>query len=250
MTQHPRTSTDPLLSLEGLGVGYGRSALLPAFDVTVRPGEFWVVLGRNGSGKSTLLRTLLGLQAPVAGRVRRAEHARLGYAAQRATLESDIPMRAIDAVLDGVETGWSFAAPLGGARRAAARRALEQVGALHLATRTLASLSEGQRQRVLVARAMASEPQLLVLDEPSSAMDRIAENELHELLRSLVNRFGISVLLVNHHLDLALRHATHAVVVDRDEALVTAGDLRSVTRSGALERAFPGFRFAGLEDRE
>lgn len=211
-----RSDAEPALVTEALQVGYRGRAILPPLSVTIRRGEQWALIGQNGAGKTTLLRTLLGLLPPVEGRVT-ARAATVGYVPQRASLDLGVPARVIDIVRSGVDQGWSFLHPLHlRRRRDDIERALIDASCAELRARPYRELSEGQKQRVLIARALASDPRLLVLDEPTAAMDLRAESAVFDLLADLRQKRELAVIIVSHQLAIAARYATHGVVVDKD----------------------------------
>lgn len=227
--------TEPLLSARELIVGYAGVAVLPAVDLQIRPGELWGLVGANGAGKSTLLRTLLGLLPRVGGVVDRASGLRTGYVPQRSELDMTGPRRVVDVVRGGAEQGWSFLSPLAPLRaREAVRRALRDAHAEALAGAQLSELSEGQKQRVLLARALASEPAVLVLDEPTSAMDGRTERAVYTVLQELRAARSLAVLMVSHHVALLAEHATHLVLVDREDGLALVGPAATVAASEAF----------------
>lgn len=218
-----------LLTVRDLRVGYRGQALLPPLSLEVGRGEFWGLVGANGSGKTTMLRTLLGLVPPISGLVDRGPGVRLAYVPQRSDLEDRLPGRVLDVVREGVDRGWSFLAPVRCAReRGRIREALEAVGAWDVRLQPFAHLSEGQKQRVEVATALVSEPDLLVLDEPTAAMDFAGEHDVFDLLTDLIRSRSVSVLVVSHHLGLLLEHASRLVVLDRGTGIAVAGDRREV----------------------
>ena len=235
----------PLLAARGLEVGYRGRAILPPVDLAIRPGELWALVGRNGGGKTTLLRTLLGLLPRIRGALERGPAFRAGYVPQRSELDLSVPMRVLDLVRDGLDTGWSFLDPL--ARRrgaAAAEAALADTATTALARHAYAELSEGQKQRALLARALASSPSLLVLDEPTSAMDLAAERAVFDLLDALRARRDLGVLVVGHHLPVLLGRATHVALVDKDDGLAEAGPLDEVARTAAFQARYAGLAAA------
>ncbi len=221
-----------LLSAENLEIGYAGRAMLPPVSFAVEAGQMWALIGRNGSGKTTLLRTLLGLIPRVGGRLARPGGTRIGYVPQRLDMDLSVPMRALDLVRGGQDTGWSFLDPRVPLRgRAAVRRALSDTGAEPLSSRPFATLSEGQKQRVLMARALAPDPGLLVLDEPTSAMDAAAEETTFDLVEALIRGRNLGVIVVAHHLAILARRATHLVYLDADCGLVLAGPTAEVARN-------------------
>ena len=232
------TAQPPLLTCRQLVVGYAGQAMLPPFDLQVRPHQLWAVIGPNGSGKSTVLRTILSLLPPVAGELSRADTP-IGYVPQRNDIDPAVPARVIDLVRGGVDHGWSFVSPLWALqRRHAVDAALGDTHIRELANEPWTHLSEGQKQRVLMAQALAGDPQLLVLDEPTSAMDVHAERSVFALLDELRQRRSLGVVVVGHNLGLLARHATHALFVDKDEAKVASGEVADVVQSAAFVERF------------
>lgn len=230
----PPSPTEPLLlAARELRVGYLGRALLPAIDLELHAGQLWALVGRNGSGKSTALRTLLAFLAPVSGSVSRAPGCNVSYVPQRGDLDAIVPGRVHDFVRGGADSGWSFLSPLfPGRQHEHIERAMRDTETRELADWPFADLSEGQRQRVVLARALASEPRLLVLDEPTSAMDAMAEASIFELLDRLRRDRGLGVLIVSHQVPPLVRRATHALFVDKEAGLVRVGTADEVTRSG------------------
>lgn len=229
----------PLLAADALAVGYAGASILPPLAFAVRPGEAWALFGRNGSGKTTLLRTLLGLLPPTRGEIARAPGLRLGYVPQRGGYDLSIPARVVDVVRDGTAAGRSYLRPLlAPADHAAVARAMDDTDTTGLAAQAFTALSEGQKQRVLVARALVARPALLVLDEPTSAMDARNERAIFDLLAALRARHGIAVLVASHSTEAVARCSTHAVFVDRDHGHVTAGAIADVLRDPEFVRHY------------
>lgn len=235
--QTPETETAPILSAQRLVVGWSGRPLLPAFDVAIRAGEIWGLVGRNGNGKSTVIKTLIGVLPPVSGRMSLGSGARLGYVPQRSDWESAVPARVIDIALGGLDTGYSVLLPWRG-RGATARAmaALDEAQAADLARRRFSTLSEGQKQRVWLARALVGQPDLLVLDEPTSALDALAERHVFELLVELMRKKNLAVLVASHHLGFLVSQASHLIYVDRDAGLVHAGLREEVLSTPSVRR--------------
>jgi len=214
----------PLLcSSRKLEVGYLGSAILPPIELEIRAGEFWAVIGRNGSGKTTWLKTLLGLLPPVRGSVvHERAGLRLSYLPQRKAIDELYPLLARDVVRLGLDRGWSFLRPWGGEPKEV-RAALDEMGVLALADEPFRRLSEGQKQRVLFARLAVSGADVAVLDEPTSAMDQVAEHEAFTLLDELRKRRGLAIVIVSHYLGMVQRFADQALLLDRDTQTVIRG---------------------------
>ena len=193
----------PLVRASGLVVRQGGVEALRDVSIEVRPGEIVTVVGPNGSGKTTLLRAVLGALRPVAGRVERAPGLRIGYVPQTLAIDPTLPM-----------TVGRF---LGLPRRtsaAARREALGEAGAAGLEGRPLASLSGGQLQRVLLARALIGRPGLLVLDEPTQGLDQPGSAALYRRIEALRTRMGCGVLMVSHELHVVMSASDRVVCLN------------------------------------
>ncbi len=241
-------TASPILSARGLQLGYRGNPILPAFDLDVAGGELLAVVGPNGGGKSTFLATVLGELPAVAGRVDWAAGVDVSFVAQRSPHDLAVPGRVADFVAGGLEHGWSFLAPR---RRAAGRaiaEALEVCGAGELARSRLRELSEGQRQRVVLARALVRRPGIIVLDEPTAAMDRSAQRLTFELLGQLADEAGVAVVIATHQLGLAGEFAAHGLLLDAQRGVVLADSARRVLSAEHLEPLVRGWT-VGVEGR-
>lgn len=215
-------AASPLIVCDALRVGYSGKPLLPAISLSLEPGQFWAVIGRNGAGKSTFFKTLLGLLPAVGGTCARPDPAvPLAYVPQRYAFDPLTPVTAWDVVEMGLLRGWSFLRP--GADRARVEQALAEVEATDLSGHLFRSLSEGQKQRVLLARVLASGARLVLLDEPTAAMDAVAQKEAMARLDALRRRHGLCVVMVSHHLPIAFRYADRMLFLDPDAAAVLVG---------------------------
>ncbi|MDH5675012.1 MAG: ATP-binding cassette domain-containing protein [Myxococcales bacterium] len=222
--------SETLIECRGLQVGHGGRAILPPIDLEIGRGQLWVIMGRNGNGKTTLFRTLLGLLPAVGGRLTHAPGLSLAYVPQRAQLDPIYPALAREVVAMGLLRGRSFLRAGRGESRFIAE-ALERVGAAELSDRPFRELSEGQKQRVLLARTLLSRPQLALLDEPTSAMDEVAERQALSHLDWLRREHGTSVLIVSHHIGLMRELAERAVLLDASCGEVEVGAIAQVVGS-------------------
>lgn len=216
-------STRPVAQVSDLTIGYKGHAILPPLSFAIEAGQVCSIVGHNGSGKSTLLKTILGLQPSLQGRIVFCEGTRLGYVPQREAMDPIYPIR----VLDLVETG-RFGFKRVGRRLKAAdwdaiHAAMESTGCLLLRDRLFRTLSGGEQQRVLLARALASEPSLLVLDEPTASMDERGAAETMRLTLELARKSQAAVLMVNHFIDLVAEISDQVVVLDQDLQMVRVG---------------------------
>lgn len=214
----------PLLHCHQLVVGHGGRPLLPPIDFCLYHNDLCAVVGRNGAGKTTWFRTILGLLPSLAGKMETCTRPlAMAHIPQRVQLDLLVPLRARDVVALGLERGYSFLRPLGKEARNIVEEALETMGARDLSPRPFRELSEGQKQRVLLARLLVSRPELAVLDEPTAAMDEVAERETLALIDRLRREHDLAILIVTHHLPLVSRFANRLLFIDRDTQTVVGG---------------------------
>ncbi|MGR3938101.1 metal ABC transporter ATP-binding protein [Streptomyces sp. BRA346] len=229
-TEHAATAgdADPVISLRGATASLGGRPILRGVDLAVGRGEVVALLGANGSGKSTAVRAVVG-QVPLTGGElalfgtpgrRFRDWARVGYVPQRTTAASGVPATVREVVSAGRLARRRFGPPRK-ADRAAVRRALELVGMADRARDPVGALSGGQHQRVLIARALAGEPELLIMDEPMAGVDLASQEILAGTLREQVAA-GTTVLLVLHELG-PLEPLIDRAVVLRDGCVVHDG---------------------------
>jgi ABC-type Mn/Zn transport systems, ATPase component len=204
-------SQEPVVVLDQLDVRLGGAPVLQDMSLTIQSGEFIVILGPNGAGKSTFLKLLLGLVRPTAGAIqvlgstpRRGNQA-IGYAPQHRSLDTELPLRARDLVgfgLDGHR--WGTGLP-DRKRRERIEKALLEVDAMELADAPVGRLSGGEQQRLLIAQALLTDPQLLLLDEPLANLDLAHQQEVVALVSHLNRVHGVTVLLVAHDINPLLQ---------------------------------------------
>ena len=220
----------PLIQVKDATLGYGpRSIILDNVHLQVDRGDYLGIVGPNGSGKTTLLKTLLGLLRPISGTVRigDGESIRYGYVPQRETVDTLFPIPVEEIVLMGRYQRLGVFRRPGKADREIARQALAHVGIENLAKRSYRDLSGGQKQRALIARALASEPDLLVLDEPTNGMDLASEHALLDLVKVLHEEDKLTVILVSHLLANIANSAENI-------AIIAHGSLEEGTRAEML----------------
>jgi ABC-type Mn2+/Zn2+ transport system ATPase subunit len=228
-----------LIRLERAVIGY-RTPLLPPIDLVVSAGTTLGVLGPNGAGKTALLKSLLGLLPLLGGKriLPLGRSPRIGYVPQRDRLDMSWPLSVLDVVLMGRVPLVGPIKRYSAKDRSAARDALSEIGVGDLAERPLHALSGGQHQKVLIARAIAAEPELLVLDEPTSAMDPAAERILLELVQRLKAAHNLSVVLVTHQLTAIAGFATEVALVDRERQLFQVGPAEQMIDPQRLGRLY------------
>lgn len=205
----------PLIEIKDLSIGYDRRPVLSGLNLSVRRGSFTGLLGANGSGKTTLIKTLLGIMPPLSGSTRCAgadgETLAIGYVPQRETLDSIYLFSAFEVALMGIYGRVRPGRFPRKAERDAVRECLHSVGAESFADRRFSELSGGQMQRVLIARALVAEPELLALDEPTAGIDTDAARAIGQLLSKLRKERGLTILMVNHELHWLRQLATDLI---------------------------------------
>ena len=218
LTPRPHAAAEPpLASGRDLVVRYGGRTVLDRVSIEVHRREVVSVIGPNGAGKTTAVRALLGLIRPDAGVVERAPGVMVGYVPQRIEAEALLPL-----------TARRFLAMAGRHARANAGAVLEEVGAEAVIDRQLSSLSGGEFRRVLLARALLRDPDLLVLDEPIQQVDFSGQMAMHQLIGRLRDRRGCGVLIVSHDLHLVLGATDRVVCINGH--VCCAGEPEAVSR--------------------
>lgn len=192
-----------LIRAQDLTVRLGGDEVLKGVSLAVEPGEIVTILGPNGSGKSTLLRALLGILPLSSGKVTRAPGLRIGYVPQRLAIDPSLPMT--------VRRFLSLPVRVPDDR---AEAALRRVGVPEVGSRQMAELSGGQFQRVLLARALLAEPQLLILDEPTQGLDQPGEAAFYRLIEEVRAETGVAVLMVSHDLHVVMAASDRVICLN------------------------------------
>lgn len=192
-----------LIACENLDVRFGKAPVLHGVSLRIERGEIVTVVGPNGSGKSTLLRCLIGAQRPTRGRIRKAAGLRLGYVPQKLHIDPTLPI-----------TVRRFLDLPARVREPDAQDALAQAGAEGLDGRQMADLSGGQFQRVLLARAILTRPDLLLLDEPTQGLDQPGAAAFYQSLEGIRERLGCAIVMVSHDLHVVMSASDRVVCLN------------------------------------
>ncbi len=233
----------PALELRNLSAGYGQKRAIDSLNVQIMPGKRVALVGPNGAGKSTLFRAIVGLLKPMSGQVfvngRADAEARqqAAYVPQFEDVDWDFPVSVLDVTLMGLsrQVGW-LRLPDSSHRRIALN-ALERVGMADYAKRQIGQLSGGQKRRVFIARALAQGAHILLLDEPFSGVDQVAQQTLFAILDDL-RAEGVTVLLATHDLNLVSTHFDELFVLNQQ--LIGYGTPAEVFKPAVLAKAFGG----------
>ncbi len=224
------------IEADALSFAYGKSTVLEDISLQVDAGDFVALIGPNGGGKSTFLKLILGLLEPASGTLRvmgdtPAKAAPLiGYVPQDIHANRGFPVSVLEVVQMGLLGRKNILFRHNADERAKAMTALQKVGMEAYASRRIDDLSGGQLQRVFIARALVSEPKLLILDEPTSNIDSRGEQEIYDLLKKLNNE--ITVIVVSHDISFLLDYAKKVVFLNRR---LTLHDAPSITREHVIK---------------
>ena len=238
-----------ILSVSGLCVSRGRTEILRGVDWRVRRGEHWVILGPNGCGKTSLLKSITGYLSPSSGSIALLGETygeadwrdlRLKVGIVTSALQASIPAAetALETVVSGRYAQLDLWAHPTRAETAGAARLLRFVGGAHLARREWIHLSQGERQRILIARSLMARPRLLILDEPCAGLDPVAREEFLWFVEGVARRrSGPALVLVTHHAEEIMPAFTHALLLREGRVHDSGPRLRVVTTRG-LSGAF------------
>jgi ABC-type Mn2+/Zn2+ transport system ATPase subunit len=225
-----------VLKAERLTLGYESHPLFRELSFEIAAGQILGIVGPNGCGKTTLVRTLLGLLRPLGGRVDRRSGSSVGYVPQRERIDRIIPVTTLEVVLMGPGAKAPAFQRVAGRDYEAAQLAMRMLGVEGLGETLFRHLSTGQQQRVLLARALASDPSVLVLDEPTAGMDVASESATIDFLRDLNRRRGVTIVIVTHLLPVVLNLATSIMLMSAGRIL--HGEVDDVLREDRLSELY------------
>ena len=215
--------TRNIIEIRDVSFSYGNTPVLSNVSLTVHRGDYLALVGGNGSGKTTLLKIILGLLSPSTGTVRLFDKTRtelkdrskIGYVPQKATnFDGSFPASVFEVALMGRYGRRGLFRRVTSEDREKTEDALRSVGIWDLRDRLIGDLSGGQQQRAFIARALAGEPEILVLDEPTVGVEKNVRDEFYDLLRILNVQLGLTVLLVTHDIESVAHQAMHVACID------------------------------------
>ena len=243
IAQNPENQGDSPLDIRGLTVSYGQKPAVFSVDMMVEPGKMTAIIGPNGAGKSTLLKAALGIVKPLSGTVRvfgrslDRERARIAYVPQRASVDWDFPTRVIDVVMMGLYRDLGLLGRVRSRHRAKALNSLARVGMQDFADRQIGQLSGGQQQRVFLARALAQDADLYLLDEPFAGVDAATEKAIIGVLKHLKHE-GKTVVVVHHDLSTVKDYFDNVFLINTRR--VAEGPVSDAFTAENLQAAYGG----------
>ena len=215
------------LTCQNLCAGYDGRPVLQDLSFELLAGDYLCIVGENGSGKSTLMKTILGLQAPISGRILTGDGLRkneIGYLPQQTVVQKDFPASVREIVLSGCQGRCGSRPFYNTEEKQLAADAMEKMQITQLARRCYRELSGGQQQRVLLARALCATQKMLLLDEPVSGLDPKVTAEMYTLIEKLNREDGITVIMISHDVAAAVRYASHILHIGDTVFFGTKGD--------------------------
>jgi len=236
-----------ILQFDRVELGYGRHDVLKDVNLVLEAGDFLGIVGPNGAGKTTLLRAMIGTLNPKSGRLRRAPGVRFAYVPQRQYIDEVFPLSVMEVAMMGRYTLLGPVARPTKRDRDFVIKCLGHVGIADLAGRTYRELSGGQKQRTLIARALAAEPQALILDEPTNDMDIAGEHAIMELIKSLHEQDKLTIVMVSHLLNVVVNYVRKLALIDGGLRMVgpTAEVLTSENLTGIYDAPIRIAEFGG-----
>ncbi len=219
-----KSDLKPLVELESVCLKRSNQTIVENISLKIMPDEIISLIGLNGSGKSTILKLILGIYKPTSGEVIRHTK-KIGYVPQKFEFDRTIPLSVMELIQIYSE-----------ASKADIESKLKEIGAHHLIHRNIGGLSGGEMQRILIANALLSKPELLLLDEPTSGLDVIGEKDFYCSIEEIKKKYKLSVVIVSHDIHLVFDHAKTIFCVDH--CLVCHGHPEKVKKNEAFQKLF------------
>ncbi len=224
------------LTCRDLKLGYEGRVVAEGLTFSICKGNYLCILGENGSGKSTLAKTILQLNKPLAGSITFAEglkRNKIGYLPQQTPVQRDFPASVKEIILSGCLNRGGLFPFYSRADQQNVSKIMEQLDIVHLADRCYRELSGGQQQRVLLARALAATQELLLLDEPAAGLDEAGTKELYEIIDKINKESRITIIMISHDHDAALRYASHILHLGKEYSFFGTTEEYTLQKGGA-----------------
>ena len=215
-------NTDNCITLENVAIGYSGKVLLKDINFSLKAGEFVVLFGPNGSGKTTLFKTILRIIPTIQGAIiyGDGQPTRFGYVPQRQYLDEIYPFTAEEVVLMGTFGQAKPFCPTPKANRVWLEQCLKDVGMLDMRKKLFSELSGGQKQRILIARALATRPNILLLDEPITGVDILAQKMIMELISQLHKKHQLTIVMVTHEIHSIPKWINKIIWINNNKVLI------------------------------
>ena len=207
------------LSCQNLSLGYEGKEILSGLSFEVNSGDYLCIVGENGSGKSTLMRTVLGLKKPMSGKIVTGDGLsanEIGYLPQQTLVQRDFPASVKEIVISGNQGHCGLRPFYNKQEKELAARNMKKMGIYDLQNRCYRELSGGQQQRVLLARALCATKKMLLLDEPVAGLDPKVTADMYSLIDGLNKEDKITIIMISHDLDAAIKYASHILHIGKD----------------------------------
>jgi ABC-type Mn2+/Zn2+ transport system ATPase subunit len=227
-----------LIELENVSLGYENIPFLAPISLAIERDQFWGILGPNGGGKTTLLKTILGLIPSLSGEIRYQDKIVFGYVPQREEFDRLFPISLGDLVMMGRYSRITVGRKAKKEDWEIVDDYLDKVDITHVKDRPFRSVSGGEKQRALLARAFAGKPDVLVLDEPTASVDIRGEAEIMRYVETIRKEEGMSVLMVSHFINTVSRFSDHIILIDKDNGLFDSGLKEDVLKGEVLTKVF------------
>jgi len=227
-----------IIKLENISIGFNKTSILAGIDLAISGDEFWGVVGPNGGGKSTLLKTVIGLTEPVLGEYYVKEGLSFGYVPQYEKFDSLYPVSVEELVGMGRYSKVPFGKRMKTADWEVVRNSMEMAGVSKLSKKIFRELSGGENQKVLIAKAICGEPDILVLDEPTASLDVRGEAEVMSLIKKLKDEFSLTVIMVSHFTDTIKKYTDRVMLVDKENQVFMTFTKEEAVSSEHLNRYF------------
>lgn len=232
---------DIVAELKDVSIGYDNKSIIDNISMQIKRGNLIGFVGPNGGGKTTLVKTLLGLIQPVKGSLTYTEGIKFGYVPQNMSFDSIFPLSVREIVIMGRYSHIPFLGSPGTDDINKVYDTARKVGIGHLIDRPFRSLSGGEKQRTLLARAMVSEPDMMIMDEPTASIDQKGESEIMSLIDQMKASMKFTIIIVSHYINSIVNHADKITFIDKDRNVFLFED-----KADALEN--PDFKsFSGQD---
>ncbi len=218
-----------LITCKDLSLGYEGNVIVSDLNFSIHKGDYFCIIGENGSGKSTLMKTLLHLQAPIGGTIETGDGLKpneIGYLPQQTVVQRDFPASVREIVLSGCQGRYGLKPFYSKKDKALADENIKKMGLTDLSRRCYRELSGGQQQRVLLARALCATGKVLLLDEPVTGLDPKVTADMYQLIKDLNEKDGITIIMISHDIDAALRYASHILHIGKNTFYGTTNEYK------------------------